>query len=113
MVGGLTLAYLKKALTLYSMAIKTLIPEAHAAQRLDYVDPYVPVIKPTREYLQFAGKKSVDWERAVVEDFDPALIATSRACVNCKELGEWSRLIVNTRNAMGEAQTPPRKVRKA
>ena len=41
------------------------------------------------------------------------LIATNHACVNYKELGEWAQLIVDTRNAMGEVQTPPHKVWKA
>ena len=29
-----------------------------------YYDPYVPVIKPTREHSQFAGRKSIEWNRA-------------------------------------------------
>ena len=28
-----------------------------------YYDPYVPVIKPTREHSQFAGRKSIEWNR--------------------------------------------------
>src|SRR2546429_2700300 len=29
----------------------------------DYYDPYVPLIKPTRENSQFAGKKSIEWTK--------------------------------------------------
>ena len=43
---------------------------------LEYYDPYVPVIKPTREHAHWAGKKSVAWDRATIESFDLVLIAT-------------------------------------
>jgi UDP-N-acetyl-D-glucosamine dehydrogenase len=35
-----------------------------------YYDPYVPVVKPTREHPQFTGRKSVEWNRATKESFD-------------------------------------------
>ena len=46
---------------------------------VDYYDPYVPVIKPTREHAHFAGKKSVEWNRAAIQSFDLVLIATNHA----------------------------------
>src|SRR6266576_369363 len=55
-----------------------------------YYDPYVPVIKSTREHPQFAGRKSVQWNRATIENFDVALIATNHSSVNYHELGEWA-----------------------
>jgi UDP-N-acetyl-D-glucosamine dehydrogenase len=67
---------------------------------VQYHDPYVPVIKPTREHPQFAGKKSVGWNQAIIESFDLVLIATNHSCVNYQELGEWAQCIVDTRNAM-------------
>jgi UDP-N-acetyl-D-glucosamine dehydrogenase len=67
---------------------------------VSYYDPFVPVIRPTREHAQFAGKKSVEWNRASVESFDVVLIATNHSCVNYVELGDWARCIVDTRNAM-------------
>jgi UDP-N-acetyl-D-glucosamine dehydrogenase len=35
-----------------------------------------------------------------VQSFDVALIATNHASVNYRELGQWSRCVVDTRNAM-------------
>ena len=67
---------------------------------VQYHDPYVPVIKPTREHPQFAGKKSVGWNQDNIESFDLVLIATNHSCVNYQELGEWAQCIVDTRNAM-------------
>jgi len=65
-----------------------------------YYDPYVPVIRPTREHPHWAGMKSVAWNRETLGSFDVVLIATKHASVNYRELGEWSRCIVDTRNAM-------------
>jgi UDP-N-acetyl-D-glucosamine dehydrogenase len=81
--------------------------------KVDYYDPYVPVIKPTREHVQFAGKKSVEWNRATIEKFDVVLIATNHSSVNYQELGEWAQCIVDTRNAMAGVKVKPGKVWKA
>src|SRR5437016_4491907 len=78
-----------------------------------YYDPYVPVIKPTREHPQFAGRKSVDWNRVTIENFDVVLIATNHSSVNYQELGEWARCIVDTRNAMASVNGASNKVWKA
>ena len=67
---------------------------------VEYYDPYVPVIKPTREHSHFAGKQSVDWGQTAISSFDLVLIATNHSCVNYKELGDWAQCIVDTRNAM-------------
>jgi UDP-N-acetyl-D-glucosamine dehydrogenase len=80
---------------------------------LDYYDPYLPVIKPTREHSHWAGKKSVEWDRATIESFDLVLIATNHSCVTYKELADWAHCIVDTRNAMSAARVPPGKVWKA
>ncbi len=80
---------------------------------VEYYDPYVPVIRPTREHSHFAGKKSVEWARAAISGFDLVLIATNHSCVDYKELGEWARCIVDTRNAMAGVMTQGAKVWKA
>src|SRR5215510_4008517 len=55
-----------------------------------YHDPYVPVIKPTREHAHWAGTRSVSWTRDVVKTFDLVLIATNHANINYQELAEWA-----------------------
>ncbi|HQL52262.1 MAG TPA: nucleotide sugar dehydrogenase, partial [Kiritimatiellia bacterium] len=67
---------------------------------VSYHDPFVPVIKPTREHPQWAGTRSVAWSRETVAAFDCVLIATAHACVDYRQLAEWASLIVDTRNAM-------------
>jgi len=81
--------------------------------KVEYYDPYVPVIRPTREHSQFAGKKSVAWDRTTIENFDVVLIATNHSCVNCQELGDWAQCVVDTRNAMAGVSVAAGKVWKA
>jgi UDP-N-acetyl-D-glucosamine dehydrogenase len=78
-----------------------------------YYDPYVPVIRPTREHPHWAGTKSVDWNRETIERFDAVVIATNHQCVNYRELAQWASCIVDTRNAMALVKTKPGQVWKA
>src|SRR5439155_19668047 len=80
---------------------------------VSYYDPYIPIIKPTREHLQLAGTKSVEWNRATIESFDVVLIATNHTCVNYQDLADWAHCIVDTRNAMFGIQARSGKVSKA
>jgi UDP-N-acetyl-D-glucosamine dehydrogenase len=80
---------------------------------VEYYDPHVPVIRPTREHPQFAGRRSISWDRRVIEGFDLVLIATHHSAVNYRELGDWARCIVDTRNAMARIEVAPGKVWKA
>jgi UDP-N-acetyl-D-glucosamine dehydrogenase len=81
-----------------SYVLMDLLSEGGA--ELEYYDPYVPVIKPTREHPHWAGKKSVEWDRATIESFDLVLITTNHRCVSYQELADWAQCIVDTRNAM-------------
>ena len=81
--------------------------------KVDYHDPYVPVIRPTREHPHWAGTKSVAWDRETIARYDLVLIATNHASVNYAELAQWSPLIVDTRNAMTQIKTVPGQVWKA
>jgi UDP-N-acetyl-D-glucosamine dehydrogenase len=67
---------------------------------VDFYDPYIPVIRPSREHGHWAGFKSVVWSKDVIEGFDAVLISTAHAKVDYTELGQWATLIVDTRNAM-------------
>lgn len=86
---------------------------ADRGAQVAYYDPFVPIIKLTREHPEFAGKKSVEWNRATIETFDLVLIATNHSSVNYPELGDWARCIVDTRNAMAGLKVRGGKVWKA
>ena len=70
-----------------------------AGAEVSYYDPYVPVIKLTREHPQWAGTKPVSWDSATISGFDAAIIATAHQNVNYQELLNWAKLVVDTRNA--------------
>jgi len=78
-----------------------------------YHDPYVPVIKPTREHPHWAGTRSVDWNRETLQRFDVVVIATNHQVIKYPELADWSPCIVDTRNAMAGVKTRPGQVWKA
>ena len=78
-----------------------------------YYDPFVPVIKPTREHPHWAGTKSVDWNQKAVGSFDAVLIATNHKDVNYAELAAWAPCIIDSRNAMAGVSTKPGQVWKA
>jgi UDP-N-acetyl-D-glucosamine dehydrogenase len=72
----------------------------NAGAEVSYYDPYIPVIKPTREHAHWTGVKSIDWNEQTIRSFDAVLVATAHANFNYHELGTWAALIVDTRNAM-------------
>ncbi len=79
-----------------------------AGAEVAYYDPFIPIIKPTREHAQWAGMKSVSWDKETIGQFDVALIATAHSNVNYQELLDWSSLVVDTRNAVAafDSRTP-------
>ena len=69
----------------------------------DYNDPYIPQIKPTRKYKQFAGKKSV--ELKTINQYDCVVILTDHTSYDFKAIANESKIIVDTRNACGNIKS--------
>lgn len=67
---------------------------------VDYHDPYIPVITPTREHGHWTGAKSIVWTRESVAAYDAVIISTAHSDTSFRQLAEWASLIVDTRNAM-------------
>jgi len=84
----------------------------HGAE-VSYYDPYVPIIRPTREHPHWAGVKSVTWDKSTISSFDAVVIATAHDVINFQELADWSPCIVDTRNAMTRARIKPNQVWRA
>jgi UDP-N-acetyl-D-glucosamine dehydrogenase len=55
----------------------------------------------------------VTWDRETISGFDVVVIATRHDAVDYRELAEWARCIVDTRNAMADVDVPPGKLLKA
>ena len=71
--------------------------------RVEYHDPFIPVIPPTREHAELAGRRSVAVDGASLAGFDAVLIATDHDDVDYRALVAGSKLVVDTRNACARA----------
>ena len=69
----------------------------------DYNDPYIPQIKPTRKYKQFAGKKSVALK--TINQYDCVVILTDHTSYDFKTIADESKVIVDIRNACGNIKS--------
>jgi UDP-N-acetyl-D-glucosamine dehydrogenase len=67
--------------------------------KVDYYDPFIPVIPMTREHAKLAGLKSVAWNPADFAGYDAALICTDHDKIDFAALVAHSKLVVDTRNA--------------
>jgi UDP-N-acetyl-D-glucosamine dehydrogenase len=64
--------------------------------QVDYHDPYVPVIRPSREHAHLAGRRSVE----ISSDFDLILLATAHDAFRSLDLSGYPIPVVDTRNAI-------------
>ena len=68
---------------------------------VDYHDPFIPVLPPTRKYQY--KMKSVALSPKSLQETDAVLISTDHSSVDYGLIGEHARLVVDTRNAMARA----------
>ncbi|MDA7646709.1 hypothetical protein N8675_02120 [Akkermansiaceae bacterium] len=67
---------------------------------VDYYHPHLPKIMPTREHTHWTGKKSIEWNKDTVPEYDTVVISTNHKAFNLQEPADWSEINVDTRNAM-------------
>ena len=65
---------------------------------VSYNDPYVPVIRPSREHARYAGRRSAP----ISGDFDLLLVATAHDEYRELDLLSFGIPVVDTRNLVGE-----------
>ncbi len=67
---------------------------------VEYFDPWIPEVPPTRAHPELVGRKSIDWlPQEFVGAFDAALIVTDHDKVDYAALVKAIDLVVDTRNA--------------
>ena len=71
--------------------------------KVDYNDPYIPVIKPRREYKQFVGKESVSLEH--INHYDITVVLTDHSVYDYDAVVERSKVVVDARNACGKIKS--------
>ncbi len=75
--------------------------EEHGA-KVSYNDPYIPAIRPSREFSKFAGRKSAQ----ISPEFDLILIATDHDEYKNIDLGALNIPVVDTRNILKDVHNP-------
>lgn len=68
--------------------------------RVDYNDPYIPIIRITREFPQFAGRRSVE----ISGNFDLILVVTAHDDYRAIDFSTFDCPIVDTRNLVRTAK---------
>ncbi|MBT5244630.1 MAG: nucleotide sugar dehydrogenase [Rhodospirillaceae bacterium] len=64
-----------------------------------FYDPHVLEIPTTREHMDLAGRKSIEWNPDTFGEYDATLIATDHDGVDYEVLTEKSLLVIDSRNA--------------
>lgn len=67
--------------------------------KVDYYDPYIPVIPITREHADLAGRRSVEWNLQAISNYDAVLIATDHDIVDYGSVAKNAKFVLDTRNA--------------
>jgi UDP-N-acetyl-D-glucosamine dehydrogenase len=80
-----------------ALRIMELLEERGGA--VDFHDPLVPVLPPTRDHPALAGRPSVPLTPQTLSSYDAALIVTDHDAVDYDEVVRHSRIVVDTRNA--------------
>ena len=65
---------------------------------VSYNDPYIPIVRPSREFSKYAGKKSVE----VSDGFDLILISTAHDAYKEIDFEALSVPVIDTRNIVGK-----------
>jgi len=80
---------------------------------VQYYDPHIPTVPPTREHKEWTGHKSVTWDEKTIRSYDAVIISTGHRAFNLDELVAWSDCIIDTRNTLAGRNTKPGQVTKA
>jgi UDP-N-acetyl-D-glucosamine dehydrogenase len=80
---------------------------------VDYYDPYIPIVTPTREHAMWTGRKSITWDEPSIRSYDAVVVCTAHKLISFQELLEWGACIVDTRNVIPQSALNEGKVFKA
>lgn len=108
------LAYKKNVADVRESPSFKLIEQMQArGAKVDFHDPHVPVVPPTREHGELAGRTSVPLSEAQLAEYDAVLISTDHDAVDYQLIAAQAPLIVDTRNAIARRGLASERVVKA
>jgi UDP-N-acetyl-D-glucosamine dehydrogenase len=81
--------------------------------KVQYNDPHIPEMPPTREFPHLAGMKSRKLTEKSLADCDLVLISTNHKAYDYGFIVEHANLVIDTRNATDEVKKGRRKIVKA
>ena len=67
--------------------------------KIDYYDPFCPVVPQTREHPQLAGIKSRTWEEVEKTGYDAAVISTAHDAVDHDKFADVVKVVIDSRGA--------------
>ncbi len=70
--------------------------------KVDFYDPYIPVVPHTRDHPEFNGLKSIEFTRENLSGYDAVLISTDHDNVDYELIVDSAPLIIDTRNALAK-----------
>lgn len=70
---------------------------------VDFYDPLIAEIAPTREHPALEGKKRIDWDLGALSTYDAVLIAMDHDDADYVSLSRAAKLVVDTRNCCSRA----------
>ncbi len=76
--------------------------------KVEYHDPFVPVVPMTREHAVYAGRKSV---AAITPDYDLIVVSTGHAAYREFDFSAYPMPLIDTRNAVPVALRPQKYVK--
>jgi UDP-N-acetyl-D-glucosamine dehydrogenase len=94
-----------------SLTLIGMLEEAGAV--VEYHDPFIARIKPSREHGHLTDRRSVPLTPRRVAAADAVLIVTDHDGVDYRLIGRHARLVVDTRNAMAKSKASGRRIVKA
>ncbi len=68
--------------------------------KVDFYDPFVPVIPHMREHASMAGRRSVTFDPSAFGEYDAVLVCTDHDNVDYAAIAKACDLVIDTRNAM-------------
>jgi UDP-N-acetyl-D-glucosamine dehydrogenase len=80
---------------------------------VEYHDPHIPTVRPSREHRQFAGRSSTPLTAETLESFDAVLVITRHQAVDWPLLARSASLLIDTRNAFQGLPVDPHSYFKA
>ncbi len=76
--------------------------------KIDFHDPHVPELLPSRHFPELSGATSIALTAKALAEYDAVLIITDHDNVDYKTMAEYSRLIIDTRNALRSRGITPK-----